>query len=468
MEQIAEPIYDTNSNINYSISEGHTVDANEDNIGGENETEIEKGFAEIIIEFLDQLNVTFPEYSETILKLKNQVNEASDIHETEVYKHCKKVYPIHFYEILYKKADLFKNNVFLLPEINFADIWSCNISDTTRNSIWNFLNYISFYIIKTIGNGDIFKETLNAISDIDNDDIKNQINSIVSTLEDTFGNLGNMDGGEGGVADEGGSTGEGCSTNEDETTGTGNDLGNDIFSKLSGLMDGKIGKIAKDIAEETSSSFMKDFEDLNIDETTEVPQALNQIFSKLKSNPSTIMNMMQSLGTKLNTKIKEENLTKEDLIGETGDLMKNLEGLNDFSDIFKNMPGMAGMAGMGGMGDLLKKASQPNVQNRMNQQLNASKKRETMREALNRRKLERQAKATLYNIQQNVSRQNEVHNDELTNGVDLDKELDALVNFIDPTNQGVNAGATNVDNSQVKKKKKKRKKKNKGQKTNNV
>tara|TARA_B100000902_G_scaffold389617_1_gene437091 strand:+ start:481 stop:1860 length:1380 start_codon:yes stop_codon:yes gene_type:complete len=459
MEQIAEPISDTNSNINYSISEGHTVDANGDNLGGENETEIEKGFEEIITEFLDQLNVTFPEYSETILKLKNQVNEASDIHETEVYKHCKKVFPIHFYEILYKKADLFKNNVFLLPEINFADIWSCNISDTTRDSIWNFLNYISFYIIKTIGNGDIFKETLNAISGIDNDDIKNQINSIVSTLEDTFGNLGNMDGGEGGVVDEGGSTDEGSG-------GEGsNDLGNDIFSKLSGLMDGKIGKIAKDIAEETSSSFMKDFEDLNIDETTEVPQALNQIFSKLKSNPSTIMNMMQSLGTKLNTKIKEENLTKEDLIGETGDLMKNLEGLNDFSDIFKNMPGMAGM---GGMGDLLKKASQPNVQNRMNQQLNASKKRETMKEALNRRKLERQAKATLYNIQRNVSMQNEIQNNELINGVDLDKELDALVNFIDPTNQGVNAGATKVDNNQVKKKKKKRKKKNKGQKTNNV
>ena len=66
MEQIAEPISDTNSNINYSISEGHTVDANGDNLGGENETEIEKGFEEIITEFLDQLNVTFPEYSETI------------------------------------------------------------------------------------------------------------------------------------------------------------------------------------------------------------------------------------------------------------------------------------------------------------------------------------------------------------------------------------------------------------------
>ena len=58
----------------------------------------------------------------------------------EVYEHCKKVYPPKFFDILYEREELFQEDeVMLLPNINFSQIWKAEITEKTKQTIWKYL-----------------------------------------------------------------------------------------------------------------------------------------------------------------------------------------------------------------------------------------------------------------------------------------------------------------------------------------
>ena len=101
--------------------------------------------------------------------------------------------------------------------------------------------------------------------------------------------------------------------------------------------DGMIGKLAQELSEELDIEKMG----LNINEDSNV----DSIFSNLLSgdNPMKFMNLIQTVGQKIQTKMDENGLDQEQLVNEATSMMSNLQGGNSmFDNILKQASSMAG------------------------------------------------------------------------------------------------------------------------------
>ena len=70
-------------------------------------------FYKIINDFITDLLITFPEYSGIILKWWNPDVMELEAKESEclaVFRHCVKVFPERFFDILYKNTEIFQEN----------------------------------------------------------------------------------------------------------------------------------------------------------------------------------------------------------------------------------------------------------------------------------------------------------------------------------------------------------------------
>jgi len=122
-----------------------------------------------------------------------------------------------------------------------------------------------------------------------------------------------------------------------------------LQQNLKSLFDGKIGELAKEMAEDIADDF-KDVLGDDIDSTAN-PQ---DILKNLMKNPSKISNLMKTVGAKLDSKMKDGSINKEELMAEAGDMMSKMKNMGgsggtDFQEMFKNMA-----KSMGGMGKNMK------------------------------------------------------------------------------------------------------------------
>ena len=69
----------------------------------------------------------------------------------------------------------------------------------------------------------------------------------------------------------------------------------DLQNHISGLLDGKLGRLAHEIAAETA-------EELNVD--MEGATNVGEVFQKLFKNPGKLMNMVKNVGSKLDQKVE--------------------------------------------------------------------------------------------------------------------------------------------------------------------
>ena len=120
-------------------------------------------------DFTKDLLVTFPEYSNTLHKGLQAIldKKKDDPAVKEVYEHCQKIYPERFFDILYQKEELFAEEIFLLPDIDFSIIWKMEISDKTRTVIWKYLQLILFAIVHNEDDGESFGDTAKLFEAID-------------------------------------------------------------------------------------------------------------------------------------------------------------------------------------------------------------------------------------------------------------------------------------------------------------
>jgi prophage DNA circulation protein len=93
------------------------------------------------------------------------------------------------------------------------------------------------------------------------------------------------------------------------------------------MMDGKLGALAKEIAEETAANLDMDFENAT---------SVNDVFAKLMKDPKKIMGMVKDVGSKLDEKIKSGDIKESELLEEASELMKKM----------KEMPGMENIQSM--------------------------------------------------------------------------------------------------------------------------
>ena len=288
-------------------------------------------FKRIIIDMMKDMNETFPELTNnmnvhllSIIKGEDEKNE----HVGVVIDHCRTVFPERFFDILYQNPDMFSSfpKLEFLPGIDFCILWKENITDNTRNILWKYLQLILFTIVSDINNGDSFGDTSKLFQAINDDDFKKKLEDTVNQMHSLFAdNSGASTSTSSGGGDD--SSTESASSSGEE----GNDLPipdpKEFHDHITGMMDGKLGSLAKEIAEKVAGEMKVDMAD---------SKSMDDIFQKLLKNPTKLMGLVKSVGSTLDEKLKSGDLKESELLQEAMEMMKKM----------KKMPGMSQMQSM--------------------------------------------------------------------------------------------------------------------------
>lgn len=340
------------------------------------ENEKEK-FSKIIVDFTKDVLNTFPEFTKDLNEhLKNVITCTDDEECTSVnylFEYCKSVYPEKFFDILYQSSELFDSEdpIYLLPGIDFKFIWKSDISDSTRETIWKYLQLLLFTLVSDIDDEKSFGDTAKLFEAINNDEFKSKLEDTIKDMHNIF-NSSDVSGNEGvDIPDA-----------------------DEMHSHITGMLDGKLGRLAREIAEETAGEL-----DLDLNENA----GINDVYDKLFKNPTKLMGLVKNVGSKLDTKIKSGDIKESELMEEATELMKKM----------KDMPGMDNMQemlskmgmGSGGLKEMMKgmkgfdskamkgKAGQMNMNNftaMMEKNMNDSKRREKILQDLEIKKKEKE------------------------------------------------------------------------------
>lgn len=245
--------------------------------------QIPDGFYTIMNSFINDIKLTFPEYTHIIQKWWSGDEKQVRV----VFEHCMKIFPLKTFEIINEDPEIFSksNNTEFLPNILFCYLWESEISDNTRKIIWKYFNAILASLLSSIK--------------INSNDFVNEpemIEKLSKTLKDVH------------------------SMFDDKKE----EIPNNFQEKFKEMTGGKIGKLAVELAEETAKS-------LNMDESSDGMMTLLQ-------NPTKLMDMVKNMGDKLDERLKAGEINESEIMNEGIDLMKKMKdmpGLGDMCNLFK-------------------------------------------------------------------------------------------------------------------------------------
>jgi len=332
------------------------------------EKQLPPNFRSLIADFTSDLSLTFSDYSYLWSKWNDP--DVSDIELMSLFEYCLKVYPERFFDILYQNDDMFlvdsEINTYFLPNTSFRLLFNCeDITETTKKTMWKYLQLVLFSITGGIKDKANFGDTMNMFEGIDENMLQEKLKETMGSITDFFSkmeNEGSKDEPKDGPNDEpkdGPNDGEHDDRREQfkkmfenmgnpssESFGGLPNMEN-IHEHLKGLFDGKIGKLAKEMAEEISGEFT----DLIGDDMQDA-KSTQDVIKKLMKNPAKIMDLMKKVSGKLDSKMQSGEISREELMKEAGDLlgkMKGMGGQDEFSEMFKKMA-----SSMGGLGKNMK------------------------------------------------------------------------------------------------------------------
>jgi len=323
--------------------------------------------------------------------------------------------------------DVVINTVFL-PDIDFADLYYADTTTKTKQTLWKYLQVILFNIITSIDDVSFFGNSLELLKIIDSNKFSSKLETTIEELSKIFSfkntkstknnKDANKDANKDEDEDEDEDDEEDEEDEEDEdknkkqhnknynmfpdmsklfdisinnmdgffnemmndlssnfenkdNTNANNDYAipdkDELFSHINKLINGKIGSLAKEIAEETT----KDIDMEKIGNINDV----NDVLKGFMKNPSKLMGLINNINNKISNKMKDGSLKESELLEEAASIfknMKNIPGMDNFNDLFKSM----------NMEKLIPKGGKinPNAfQNMMEQNIKMSKMRERMK-----------------------------------------------------------------------------------------
>jgi hypothetical protein len=201
-----------------------------------------------------------------------------------------------------------------------------------------------FAVVGSLDNKDAFGDTAKLFEAINEDEFKTKLQETLSQMQDLFDESGNP------TENVGAGLNQGDLPNAEQ-----------INEHITGMLDGKIGQLAKEIAEETAANL-----NMNLDGATD----MKDVFNQLVKNPAQLMGLIKTVGNKLDTKLKSGELKESEMIEEATEIMNKM----------KNMPGMGNIQsmlskmGMGGG-----KVNTGAMEAQMNQRLKMAKTKERIK-----------------------------------------------------------------------------------------
>jgi hypothetical protein len=282
-------------------------------------------FLKVMKDFIADLFLTFPELksNEDLLK----IHESDDMDSYQrVFDVALTTLPLCTMDILQEKETLFSESRIFLPNVDFKLLWNDTITDKTKAIIWKYLKLTLMSILGTVEDGDVQEKMKAAM-----DDMKTMFEKGMPNTDD-------------------------------------------MHETLQGMMNGKLGSLAKEIAEETVG-------DVKEEET----------FQNLMKDPSKLFGLVHTVGDKIEKKIKSGELKESELIEEASEMfakMKDMPGLKQFEALFK------GKMNMGAM------------QTKMDQNLKKAKMKERLQKKLAERTIPVQTEAAQEKVEKKKKNKN--------------------------------------------------------------
>jgi len=300
-------------------------------------------FSKIIRDFISDLQTTFPEVKLLLQKwwkdkstfdyieeeseretafLKSQENSIQFL-----FKFIQKKMPPRFFDILYQNEEMFQPDSTVdtefLPHIHFKTLWEFDITQKTRDTIWKYLQLIMFSVVGTVHNKDAFGDSAKIFDAINQDEFKAKLEETLSQMQDLFKNMESEPGDKECDKEEGNSNKSAPSSSPSFNIPNAEN----IQEHITGMLEGKLGKLAKEIAEETAA-------DLNLD--MENATDMQDVLQKMMQNPTKLMGLVKNVGDKLDSRMKSGEIKESELMSEAADIMNRM----------KNMPGMENIQAM--------------------------------------------------------------------------------------------------------------------------
>ena len=306
-------------------------------------SKVPKGVYQIISDMVKDILITFPEEKESLNSdlhyiINNPPTTDEDVGNKSIvtiYEFCKLAYPPHFLHIMYQNEELFNSElVELLPGMNFSLMWKLNISNTTKETLWKYLQLVLFNTIS----GDL-DGALNSNMFKDSSELNSKMTDLLSNVQEYISKQSKTD-----------DTNTNTNTDKQDSPidSSSNPIDSDNGEKIdmNKLLGGKLGEMAREIASESAELF-----------SSEQGESVGDALKNMLKNPSKVMDMFKHVGDKLESNIKSGKISETDMLMEASNVLKSLTNIPGFSsnglmDMMKTMGGMGGLGGMGGMGGL--------------------------------------------------------------------------------------------------------------------
>ena len=342
----------------------------------------------IICDFTADLSVVFPEYAFMWSKWAS----ATDAEYEKLYAHCLAIYPERFFDIMYTNADIFnadsKIDVCFLPDVNFRMLFNCEgVSEKTKTSIWKYLQLLLFTIVGSVNDTKRFGDAANIFEAMDENELHEKMAETLESVGEFFKNMEEEDSdehehersGTSGTSRTSGTSGTQSGEHErsGERSGTTgetdedgineiSDVMKDIFEGLkqgttnnSGankkpsmkmpdpeilkehlktLLDGKLGKLAKEFTDE----FTNDLKGFFDEEDEANMKSSKDVLMKLIKDPKKMVLILKKITTKLQERMKRGDISQEELMAEMSGLMEKMKEMGGGADFAEMMKGLAG------------------------------------------------------------------------------------------------------------------------------
>lgn len=325
---------------------------------------MEQNLESIIQDFVRDLTVVFPEYQDIFALIKC---------DEDLKKYILAVYPERFFDIV--NCHLTEDAMFL-PGVNFKHLFEApGLSESSKQTMWKYLQLILFSVVGSVDNASHFGESLNVFENMDENELQSKLQETFAGLEDFFKSNANANANATASANA-----EDNVDSEEENKGFKLPNPEVLQEHMRSLMEGKIGKLAKELTEEFSEDMKEVFDE------TDINMDIKDVMAKFMKEPKKLMAMMKKITDRLQAKLKNGEISQDELMQEVASLVEKFKGLDkngSMMEMFAKGPlakMFAGMAGGQGLQMLQRAGKQSEMKERLRKKMEL---KQAQKQALN-------------------------------------------------------------------------------------
>jgi hypothetical protein len=224
------------------------------------------------------------------------------------------------------------------------------VSENTKTAMWKYLQLILFTVVGSIKDASHFGDAMNLLESMDETDLQSKMQETINGLGDFFKGFGesNNDSQTGSDSQSDSQSDQSSSSSSSSSSAPFKLPKPEVLREhMKTLMDGKLGKLAKELTEE----FTEDLKDVFSENDSS--KSIKDLMAQIMKDPKKLMTIMKKITDKLQTKMKNGDISQDELMKEGSGLVEKFKEMGGGDDIMKTFTsgpfakmfkGMAGQA----------------------------------------------------------------------------------------------------------------------------